>query len=121
MNSTKIKKNENQARSAAAFYLRHCEEDEWIPFAGRTSNFVNFSLFAPEARQVGVAGTFNNWNPASHQLKKDPEGIWRGSFLIAPGVHQYRFLKDGCWVNDAQAQGQTPNPFGTMNVILNVA
>ncbi|MFZ0997243.1 MAG: 1,4-alpha-glucan branching protein GlgB, partial [Candidatus Sulfotelmatobacter sp.] len=43
-----------------------------------------FSVWAPNARQVSVIGSFNNWNPQSHQLSpRGASGIWEG---FIPGV-----------------------------------
>lgn len=39
---------------------------------------VRFSVWAPNARQVGVSGNFNDWNSAGHlmELVPDSGGIW---------------------------------------------
>ena len=44
-----------------------------------------FAVWAPNAKQVNVAGTFNEWSKTSHQLYKrwDASGIWEG---FIPGV-----------------------------------
>jgi 1,4-alpha-glucan branching enzyme len=43
-----------------------------------------FSVWAPNARQVSVIGSFNNWNPQSHLLApRGNSGIWEG---FIPGV-----------------------------------
>jgi len=41
---------------------------------------VVFSVWAPHARRVAVAGTFNNWNTEQHILfpRWDKSGIWEG-------------------------------------------
>ncbi len=43
-----------------------------------------FGIWAPNARQVSVAGSFNGWNHESHQLQaRGSSGIWEG---FIPGV-----------------------------------
>ncbi len=44
-----------------------------------------FALWAPNAREVGVIGTFNDWDRSRHLLspRKDASGIWEG---FIPGV-----------------------------------
>jgi 1,4-alpha-glucan branching enzyme len=38
---------------------------------------VGFSVWAPNAREVSVVGSFNGWNPASHRLQaRGNSGIW---------------------------------------------
>jgi 1,4-alpha-glucan branching enzyme len=45
-----------------------------------------FAVWAPNARQVSVIGSFNNWHPSSHLLRaKGSSGIWEG---FIPGVQQ---------------------------------
>ncbi len=44
-----------------------------------------FAVWAPEAEQVSVAGTFNDWNNASHPLApRGQSGIWQG-FISGAG------------------------------------
>src|SRR4030042_982276 len=43
-----------------------------------------FAVWAPNARQVSVAGNFNSWNKSSHHLHhRGKSGIWEG---FIPGV-----------------------------------
>lgn len=54
---------------------------------------VFFGVWAPNAQEVHVIGTFNEWNEESHSMKKiGPGGIWT---LFVPGAAQgdmYKFL-----------------------------
>ena len=54
-----------------------------------------FSVWAPNARRVSVIGSFNGWNPQSHQLQaRGSSGIWEG---FIPGVDKgtlYKFHID---------------------------
>ena len=51
-----------------------------------------FSLWAPNARQVGIIGDFNEWTPQTHYLKvrQDQSGIWEG---FIPGIGQGTLYK----------------------------
>jgi len=50
-----------------------------------------FSLWAPNARRVSVIGSFNNWNPTSHQLQpRGSSGIWEG---FIPGIVKGTYYK----------------------------
>lgn len=75
---------------------------------------VRFSLEAPEAGEVVLAGTFNGWDPSP--LKRDEQGVWGTSLLLTPGTYEYRFLVDGEWRNDPEAEA-APNPYGTQNCV----
>ena len=54
-----------------------------------------FGVWAPNAREVSVVGSFNGWNPKSHQLRpRGSSGIWEG---FIPGVEKgalYKFHID---------------------------
>ncbi len=64
---------------------------------------VNFSVWAPNARQVSVVGTFNDWDGRLHPMRKlIPSGIWE---LFVPGigageVYKYRIKSHGGEVVD---------------------
>ena len=88
-----------------------------ITSAGKLVRFVFSSI---RAKNISVAGTFNNWDPAAHALKKDLVGVWRVEVYLKPGVYQYRFQVDGEWVNDQSARDKVPNEFGTKNTVLEV-
>jgi len=50
-----------------------------------------FSVWAPNARQVSVIGSFNAWNPNPHRLEpRGSSGIWEG---FIPGVHKGTLYK----------------------------
>jgi 1,4-alpha-glucan branching enzyme len=52
---------------------------------------TSFSVWAPNAREVTVIGSFNGWDPGSHPLRaRGSSGIWEG-FL--PGVTQGAIYK----------------------------
>jgi 1,4-alpha-glucan branching enzyme len=84
------------------------------------SKKVNFSLLAPQAESVSIAGDFNNWNSISHPMKKDKKGIWKISFNLQPGTYQYRFLVDREWQSDPNCTDCVENPFGTLNCVKKV-
>lgn len=76
---------------------------------------TKFSLLAPEAKTVFIAGSFNQWDLSSHPLKKDKQGVWKISLPLDPGRYEYRFYADGKWENDPNCSSFVENPFGTSN------
>lgn len=78
---------------------------------------VQFELSAPEAREVFVAGEFNNWDARATPLKKDKNGVWKITFPLTPGRYEYRFLTDGKWENDPSCSGCVLNGFGSLNCV----
>ena len=76
---------------------------------------TEFSLSAPHAQSVSLAGDFNQWNASLHPLKMDDKGIWKISLALNPGQYEYRFFVDGEWRNDPNCSSFFQNPFGTSN------
>lgn len=91
--------------------------------AGASVVYVQFTLTAPGARSVEVAGDFNGWQPARAELR-DPEGdgVWSGMIALPAGVHKYMFVIDGRrWVSDPHAHHFVDDGFGMKNSLIAVA
>ncbi len=78
---------------------------------------VEFSLSAPQAQSVFLAGNFNQWSSSSHPLSPNNEGVWKISIPLSPGCYEYRFLVDGVWQNDPACSSAVKNPFGSSNCL----
>jgi hypothetical protein len=81
---------------------------------------VTFALVQPEARQVLLGGTFNNWSAEATPLERLDDGRWQTRLRLAPGRHEYKFLVDGQWQPDPSAQEQAFNNYGTINSVVEV-
>ena len=81
---------------------------------------VRFQCHAPTAQRVGVAGTFNDWQPEATPLQPQADGLWMAELPLSPGAYEYLFVVDGCWRPDPNAMETSPNPFGTLNSVLRV-
>ena len=75
-------------------------------------------LEAPQAEQVSVAGSFNQWNPQANLLERDDDGSWKCTLVIDPGEYEYRYFVDGEWCDDFANKVRRPNEFGTENCVL---
>lgn len=80
-----------------------------------------FSIAAPNARNVQLAGDFTDWQQQAVPMIKGTDGVWRAAVRLAPGIHAYRFLVDGRWEDDLGCLWHEPNPFGSRNAIRKVA
>ena len=49
------------------------------------------------------------------------DGVWRTTVELGPGIHHYRFLVDGEWRDDPECVLREPNPFGSENMMRQVA
>jgi hypothetical protein len=80
---------------------------------------MRFSYNNPLAKQVFVAGSFNQWRKEQIPLiDTTGNGQWIGMLQIEPGVYEYMFYVDGQWVTDKQAQRFKDDGFGRKNAIL---
>ncbi len=82
---------------------------------------TTFSIHAPQASQVWVAGDFNAWQPDDLKARRFKDGTWRKSLTIKPGTYQYLFLVDGQWCPDPENPLRVANPFGSENSVITVA
>ena len=65
---------------------------------------VTFTLPAEDASKVAVVGDFNNWNPKGSALKKLKNGKFKGTFdLPKDNTYEFKYLVDGAYVNDGEA------------------
>ncbi|MDW7979754.1 MAG: isoamylase early set domain-containing protein [Verrucomicrobiales bacterium] len=73
--------------------------------AKRTAKPVQFMLLAPYAKEVYLMGDFNNWDPRSIPMQRQPDGGWRVEVTLPHGHHRYLFVVDGEPVLDPRAYG----------------
>ena len=83
---------------------------------------VTFTVSAKEATNVAVVGSFNAWNGDSMTLKKLKNGSFKGTVdLEANTSHEFRYLIDGTYVNEMDADGYAWNNFaGAENSVITV-
>jgi len=74
----------------------------------------------PKAKTVCVAGSFNNWDPAKNRMVKSRDGTFRAKVKLPPGKYEYKFVADGTWVDDPDAEQKAANQFGTSNSVVEV-
>ena len=79
---------------------------------------ITFQLEVPQAEQVCVAGSFNEWDPMANLLGYDEDGRWGCTLALDPGEYEYRFVVDGEWFDDPENLVRRPNGFGTENCVL---
>ncbi|MGD2062437.1 MAG: AAA family ATPase [Nitrospirota bacterium] len=75
----------------------------------------------PGAREVMIAGTFNDWQPDDKVLShREADGTWQKIVLLAPGSYEYRLVVDGDWEADPNNEAQVSNEFGGVNSVIHV-
>lgn len=79
---------------------------------------VRLSLTHPTAREICIAGSFNDWNPTITPMIRREDGKWAKELALPPGRYEYRFVVDGQWEDDPAATELIPNSCGSANAVL---
>lgn len=81
---------------------------------------VRFVLPYLPAREVFLAGSFNDWDPGALALSEVATGEWAVEVRLAPGEYEYLFVADGRWIADPNNPETRPNPYGGRNSVVHV-
>jgi 1,4-alpha-glucan branching enzyme len=91
------------------------------------SRSTRFACHAPEAKAVFLTGTFNDWKTDATPMTKNGQGNWSVTLDLPQGIHEFKFVVDGIWCCEPGREegldggtGRVPNPFGTMNRVIEV-
>ena len=82
---------------------------------------VEVRVRRPDARQVFLAGDFNNWDKSSLAMSRTRTGDWVCRLQLPEGVYQYRYWVDGAWYLDKTSPAVDAFPFGCHSLIVNDA
>lgn len=88
------------------------------PAAAPASRAVHFELTAPQAKQVFIAGSFNDWRTTDLPMIRLGDGKWAKDLALPPGRYEYLFCVDDTWVPDPAAAETVPNPFSGVNAVI---
>ncbi|MGX1025004.1 isoamylase early set domain-containing protein [Flavobacterium sp. CS20] len=82
---------------------------------------VTFTVEAKDAKQVFVSGDFNDWSQTKNELKKLKNGNFKGTIDLEKGkTYEFKYLVDGNWQNEEQADSYKWNDLGSENSVLEV-
>ena len=80
---------------------------------------VLFTIDAPGARCVQLAGDFNGWVADGNEMR--PSGpIWSKVVTLPPGRYHYRYVVDGRWLTDPLNINVEPTPWGGYNSVVDL-
>lgn len=84
------------------------------------SGRVRFSIAAPGATLVTIAGSFNGWNSDYTKLTRaQGSDVW--SVVLKLKLHHnysYKYLVDGHWIPDPANPRSEPDGFGGINSVI---
>ena len=81
---------------------------------------VTFTLSSEvEGSVVYILGDFNEWQK-THPMGRQKDGSWQLAVELEPNCDcEFRYLVDEHqWLNDSDADGYIPNPFGEDNSVV---
>jgi 1,4-alpha-glucan branching enzyme len=78
---------------------------------------IVFSIEAPNAQCVQLAGDFNGWTAEGNEMELNA-GIWRKVVPLPPGLYLYRFVVDGVWMTDPLNVNVQLTPWGAQNSVF---
>jgi hypothetical protein len=85
-----------------------------------TPDGVVFTLDAPAAAHVRLAGDFNDWSPDGTEMEAVGL-VWKKTLKLAPGRYRYRYVIDGEWRSDPHNMAVEPSSFGGEDSVLVLA
>jgi len=82
---------------------------------------IRFSVSAPGAKSVLLAADFTDWEAHARRMKrtKPRSRTFATTVSLPPGTYEYKFIVDGEWAEDPQAES-VPNSYGTTNSVRRV-
>lgn len=84
----------------------------------RVTTPVRFELAGfPDAREVILTGTFNDWNEKALRMRRTEFG-WAIDLPLAGGKHLYKFIVDGKWMTDPANPRTETDRYGHVNSVL---
>lgn len=91
----------------------------------KTQAPIRITCSAPNAREIVLTGSFNDWDPAALPMNRITDGEWSVDLRLPPGRYEYKFLVDGVWCcdphlknGDADCEACAPHKCGALNRVL---
>lgn len=86
---------------------------------GKIQKVTFYTHNMPDAETVYLVGDFNEWDEAIEPMKKLKDGRFKATIKLDAGKEfQFRYLADGEWHNDWEADKYVPNPFSGDNSVV---
>jgi len=79
---------------------------------------MEFSLFAPDTKNICLVGQFNDWNAESAPLINSKDGTRKIQMKRPLGKYENKYFVDGSWSLDTSNTETIANSFGTINCII---
>jgi len=82
---------------------------------------VKFAMEASAAKDIYVAGDFNDWKISDEsRLARGENGWWEKRVRLPHGRYRYKFVVDGEWTEDSKNQAREINAFGSFDSVMEI-
>ena len=82
---------------------------------------VTFAMESPVAKDIYVAGDFNDWKiDDESRLALGENGCWEKRVALPHGRYRYKFVVDGEWMEDSRNQAREINTFGSFDSVMEI-
>ena len=89
-----------------------------------SSRHVDFSIVLPQAENVHLVGSFNDWQVSADSRMENENGVWRKTLSLDDGTYSYNFKTDAAetpgdgFLLDWKSTGETPRKRGRTSSVL---
>jgi chromosome partitioning protein len=82
---------------------------------------VTFAMEASAAKEIYVAGDFNDWKiDDESRLARGENGWWEKRVRLPHGRYRYKFVIDGEWTEDSKNEAREINVFGSFDSVMEI-
>jgi len=91
-----------------------------MPYCKLKNGRIKFVWPGDEAGAIFLVGDFNQWNESSHKMRRTDARGFELEMEIPPGKYRFKYLVDGVWWNDPEAEEYAPNPWGSEDSVIRI-
>jgi 1,4-alpha-glucan branching enzyme len=91
-----------------------------MPYKVLKSGKVKFFWRNPSAHRVYLVGDFNRWDEHSHPMRKMADEKFELALDLPPGQYQFKYLADGIYWNDPDADDYVDNYWGSEDSVIRI-
>lgn len=102
----------------AVYSLQKIEEKNPMLSASEGAIAHTFSVNAPDAKAVYLAGEMSDWKDDVFKMQRGANGNWDLTLYLQQGAWQYKFVVDGQWFADKSNPKNTDDGYQGLNSVI---
>ena len=93
------------------------KSDSTVKASGKVPVTFTYQPLTGGKHQVYLAGDFNNWSEDKTTMEES-DGIYEVTLYLRNGKYSYKFIVDGKWISDDNAEEFIDDGYGGQNSIV---